>query len=59
MIESPCNRTCTIDESTGWCIGCGRTIEEIIEWGPASDAQKREIVAGLEERMKRMGQWHG
>lgn len=52
MIESPCNRICTLDERTGWCLGCCRTIDEIMEWGPASDARKREILAGLKERMR-------
>lgn len=50
MIESPCNRICTLDERTGWCLGCARTIEEIMEWGQAGDERKREILAGLEER---------
>lgn len=50
MIESPCNRICTLDERTGWCLGCMRTIEEIVEWGQARDQRKREILEGLEER---------
>lgn len=50
MIESPCNRICTLDDRTGWCLGCWRTIEEIIEWGLASDGRKREILEALEER---------
>lgn len=50
MIESPCNRVCTLDERTGWCLGCWRTIEEIMEWGTASEERKREILALLEER---------
>ena len=50
MIESPCNRICTLDDRTGWCLGCWRTIEEIIEWGLASEERKREILETLEER---------
>jgi hypothetical protein len=52
-VESPCNRICTMDERTGWCLGCWRTIGEIMEWGPASDERKREILRLLEERKKR------
>lgn len=50
MIESPCNRICTMDERTGWCLGCWRTIGEIMDWGSACDARKREILKVLEER---------
>ncbi|MBK5264553.1 MAG: DUF1289 domain-containing protein [Alphaproteobacteria bacterium] len=52
MITSPCNRICTIDDNTGWCIGCARTIKEIVEWGPASDARKLAILADLKGRQK-------
>jgi predicted Fe-S protein YdhL (DUF1289 family) len=55
MIESPCNRICTMDERTGWCLGCWRTIEEIMEWGPARDERKREILRELEERKRQRG----
>ena len=51
-VESPCNRICTLDERTGWCLCCWRKIEEIVEWGPASDERKREILRELEERKK-------
>jgi predicted Fe-S protein YdhL (DUF1289 family) len=44
-----------MDERTGWCLGCWRTIEEIVEWGPASDERKRVILRELEERKKRAG----
>lgn len=54
MIESPCNRICTLDERTGWCLGCARTMEEIMEWGQASDQRKREILAGLAERREKL-----
>ncbi|MBB4641303.1 DUF1289 domain-containing protein [Rhizorhapis suberifaciens] len=50
MIESPCNRICTMDERTGWCLGCWRTIDEIVEWGSATEKRKREILELLEER---------
>lgn len=54
-VESPCNRICTMDERTGWCLGCWRTLAEIVEWGPASDERKREILRLLEERRTQRG----
>jgi hypothetical protein len=29
---SPCIRLCLLDERTGFCLGCGRTVEEIGGW---------------------------
>ena len=29
---SPCTAVCRLDERTGYCIGCYRTIDEIGDW---------------------------
>jgi predicted Fe-S protein YdhL (DUF1289 family) len=31
--KSPCVGICVLDKERVRCIGCGRTIEEIINWG--------------------------
>ena len=31
-IETPCVKICVVDPETGYCIGCGRTREEIAGW---------------------------
>jgi predicted Fe-S protein YdhL (DUF1289 family) len=43
---SPCIDICRLD-GQGQCIGCRRTIEEIMEWPRASAARKREILHAL------------
>jgi predicted Fe-S protein YdhL (DUF1289 family) len=50
-VESPCNRVCVVDAQTGYCIGCGRTLEEIAEWGDATAARRRQIVCALIKRL--------
>jgi predicted Fe-S protein YdhL (DUF1289 family) len=50
-VASPCIALCVLDAATGWCHGCGRTIEEIMAWGTASDTRKAEILAGLPARL--------
>ncbi|MEP7004836.1 MAG: DUF1289 domain-containing protein [Sphingomonas bacterium] len=50
-IESPCVNICAIDDATGWCTGCGRTIDEIAGWSGGSSAWRREVMASLPERM--------
>ena len=47
---SPCIGICQMDDATGYCIGCGRTIDEIAGWGSASDAQRQETMAQLPAR---------
>jgi predicted Fe-S protein YdhL (DUF1289 family) len=49
-LPSPCISICQIDEVTGWCKGCQRTIEEIIDWSVAPEAKKRQIWLAINER---------
>ncbi len=41
---SPCTNLCMIDPETGLCDGCGRTLDEISEWGWMSAEQKLTIL---------------
>ncbi len=50
-IESPCTLVCTIDTATGWCLGCGRTIPEIMDWSAKPADERRAIRASLPPRM--------
>jgi len=38
-LASPCVRNCCLDERNV-CMGCGRSLDEIIGWSTASDAEK-------------------
>lgn len=49
-LPSPCTGVCQMDEASGYCRGCLRTITEIVEWGTASDARKREVWLALAGR---------
>jgi predicted Fe-S protein YdhL (DUF1289 family) len=40
---SPCTGICQINTQTGLCKGCQRTIDEIIDWGVASESKKQLI----------------
>ncbi len=48
-IESPCVRNCCLNEHD-ICIGCLRTLEEIKEWGKASEQRKREVLEQIKQR---------
>ena len=47
---SPCIKLCRIDEATGYCSGCWRTLAEITNWSTANDQEKRRILAALPQR---------
>lgn len=52
--DSPCVKLCVIDPITGFCIGCGRTGNEIGGWLALSLAERAALNAALPERLKTM-----
>jgi predicted Fe-S protein YdhL (DUF1289 family) len=50
-IESPCIKVCVIDPGSGYCIGCGRTREEIASWLGINAGERRRIMGVLRDRM--------
>lgn len=46
---SPCVRQCCLDEADV-CMGCGRTLREILDWQAADPAEKGAIRARAEAR---------
>jgi predicted Fe-S protein YdhL (DUF1289 family) len=49
---SPCIGVCRIDEATGWCQGCLRTLDEIADWPLLSVREKDTLLVRLAERAK-------
>ncbi|MYM40764.1 DUF1289 domain-containing protein [Duganella qianjiadongensis] len=49
-VPSPCVSLCKMDQDRQYCMGCMRTIEEIIAWSKADDDYKRAVWAKLPER---------
>ena len=47
---SPCIGVCRIDQATGWCRGCWRTLEEIADWPLLSVRDKDLLLFRLEGR---------
>jgi hypothetical protein len=54
MVPSPCRNICQMHEPTGWCLGCGRTLDEIALWSVLDDDDKRAVWALLPERLSRL-----
>jgi predicted Fe-S protein YdhL (DUF1289 family) len=50
-IASPCNKVCTLDPVSGFCLGCGRTSDEIASWSGLSDEKRETIMQTLPDRL--------
>jgi uncharacterized protein len=55
-LPSPCVRNCCLD-TDDICLGCYRSISEIMRWSESSDEEKKEILSKChlrrEEHMSR------
>lgn len=49
-VPSPCINVCEMDERSGLCRGCARTIDEIIAWSKLDDDAKRAVWKQLPAR---------
>jgi uncharacterized protein len=54
-VPSPCISVCAIDEKSGFCKGCFRTMAEIAEWEYFDEARKQEVWDLLEQRRAEAG----
>lgn len=48
---SPCTLICSIDLKTGFCVGCGRTGNEIAGWTGFTDDERIELMDLLPTRL--------
>ena len=44
---------CSSDLQRDVCMGCGRSLEEIVAWGTATDNEKRATLARSRDRLAR------
>ncbi|MEJ2173953.1 MAG: DUF1289 domain-containing protein [bacterium] len=51
-VASPCVNVCVMDDASGLCRGCHRTLDEIARWSVMDDAEKRVVIGLLAERKK-------
>jgi predicted Fe-S protein YdhL (DUF1289 family) len=49
-LQSPCTRRCTVAPGSDICVGCYRTVEEIVRWTKFTDAQRQAVMDQLEAR---------
>lgn len=49
-VQSPCISVCSMNEKTGFCHGCYRSMDEIEKWWDLNNLQKQAILDKLGER---------
>ena len=52
-LPSPCVARCALNRHQV-CVGCYRTIEEIVNWKSLSDETQQEVIAELTTRKQQM-----
>jgi uncharacterized protein len=55
-VASPCISICVMNEASGLCEGCLRTIDEIMVWGSLPDEQKTLVWAEITKRKAALGE---
>jgi predicted Fe-S protein YdhL (DUF1289 family) len=50
-IETPCEKICILDQPSGLCRGCGRSLAEIERWTAYSKDERTRIMAELPRRL--------
>jgi predicted Fe-S protein YdhL (DUF1289 family) len=54
-IATPCVKVCFVDEESGLCLGCYRTLAEIADWASLTDDARTRVMAELPSRRMRIG----
>ena len=55
-ITSPCIKVCAVDGSTGFCLGCGRTMAEIGNWIKLGPQGREDVTKRLPQRMQTLSE---
>jgi uncharacterized protein len=53
-IETPCTLVCVVHPASRFCVGCGRSLEEIAGWIAFTDRERAGIMAQLPQRLAAM-----
>ncbi|MEM1277310.1 MAG: DUF1289 domain-containing protein [Pseudomonadota bacterium] len=54
-VTSPCTGICKLDDATGWCLGCGRSGDEIGFWGSETEGWRAQVWDLIPQRLRHLG----
>ena len=55
-IKTPCISVCVMDDESGLCTGCARTLSEIGGWGGMNDVERDAVLRQLPQRLDKLGE---
>ncbi|MBS3945721.1 MAG: DUF1289 domain-containing protein [Melioribacter sp.] len=55
ILQSPCTNNCFVPPGTDICMGCFRSIKEIIDWINLTDNERNEVLKKIDQRKKEHG----
>jgi predicted Fe-S protein YdhL (DUF1289 family) len=50
--SSPCIKICRLSPTQSWCLGCGRSVEDIAKWRDYTSAQRIAAKVAATERLR-------
>ena len=50
LIKSPCKSVCRYENEV--CVGCGRTVDEVVGWYDMTDVDKQAVLNRLEKEFE-------
>lgn len=50
MIKTPCVKICAVDARSGLCLGCGRTVDEIVCSNAMSTTERARVMGEFPPR---------
>jgi predicted Fe-S protein YdhL (DUF1289 family) len=53
-ILTPCIKVCVMDDESGLCLGCFRTLPEVAAWSQLGEAERAAVMAELPSRRGRI-----
>jgi predicted Fe-S protein YdhL (DUF1289 family) len=53
-IKTPCVQVCAVDDESGLCLGCFRSLAEIAGWVRLTDGERDAVLRELGERRSRI-----
>ena len=53
-VENPCTDVCFIDERFGWCLGCGRDLNEVSKWFELTQEERHAILLRIPRRFNKL-----
>jgi predicted Fe-S protein YdhL (DUF1289 family) len=52
--KTPCIGLCEMSEGWGICYGCGRRLDEILDWSLVPDPEKDRIMLQCQNRLNKL-----